>query len=260
MTLDDLIERTRERVARQHDVPTYYDRAVLRQAEAPDPEWSQRLARHQAAAAQGRFVERSARGRADMSGLDPARASEIPDAVLIMSQGTRRPLTWQGLDLFKSVFDLALMQMLLAELRPASILEIGSGSGASALWMADVAAAHGFACRIVSVDRNPVAPARAGVEFVTADARELRPRQALADGPRLVVEDAHTAVREVLDAVHPWLAPGDYVVVEDSVRKQATLDAFCTAHQDAYAVDTDYTDFFGRNATSCVDSILRRMR
>jgi cephalosporin hydroxylase len=261
--LDALIRSTRERVERrQPAIPTYYERAVLRQATEADPEWLERVKHHQAAEEQGRFVSRAERARTAYAGLDAERSSEIPDGVLIMSQGTRRPLTWRGLDLFKSVFDLAVMQMLLGELRPASIVEVGSGTGASALWMADLAELHGFPCRIVSVDLHPVPHERPGVRFVSGDARRLTsllPGDALADGPRLVVEDAHTAVTEVLEAVHPALCAGDYLVVEDSVGKRDALDRFCAGHPGAYSVDTDYTDFFGRNATSCVDSILRRL-
>jgi hypothetical protein len=34
---------------------------------------------------------------------------------------------------------------------------------------------------------------------------------------------------------------------------------FLDAHAGRYAVDTRYTDFFGRNATSAPNSIFRRM-
>ncbi|WP_371679754.1 CmcI family methyltransferase [Streptomyces sp. NBC_01276] len=263
MTIDGLVHQTRKRIdADQQGIPTYYDRRVLRQAEETDREWRARLARHITAREAGRYVAWSERTTVDLAGLDPHRRSEIPDEVLIMSQGTARPMQWRGLDLFKSTFDFALVPMLLAELRPASILEVGSGNGASALWMADLAELHEFPSRIVSVDLQPVSVTRPSVDFITGDARRLAEMLApdtLARGPRLVVEDAHVGVRAVLEYVHGWLEEGDYIMVEDSVGKAAQLADFTAAHPGVYAVDTRYTDFFGRNATSCVDSILRRM-
>ncbi|MEU6229764.1 CmcI family methyltransferase [Streptomyces sp. NPDC047042] len=263
MTIDAMMRRTQDRVDRdQQGIPTYYDRRVLRQAKEQDPEWRARLARHDAALDAGRFVPWPQRQSVDLTGLDPHRRSEIPDDVLIMSQGTARPTQWRGHNLFKSAFDFALVPMLLAELRPAVILEVGSGNGASALWMADLAELHGFACRIVSLDVNPVPVVHPSVEFITGDARrvgEILPAHVLARGPRLVVEDAHVGVRGVLEFVHEQLQEGDYIMVEDSVGKASDLREFTAAHTGAYTVDTHYTDFFGRNATSCVDSILRRM-
>lgn len=263
MTLDELLRRTRDRVdCQQYGIPTYYDRRILRQAEEPDPVWLGRLERHRLAFAEGRFVPWSVRAGVSRIGLDVHRRSEVPDEVLIMSQGTSHPVRWRGHDLFKSAFDLALMPMLLAELRPATILEVGSGNGASAVWMADLMELHRLRCRILSVDIRRVTLARESVEYLTGDARDLEavlPPCALARGPRLIVEDAHVGVGEVLEHVHDQLEQGDYILVEDSVGKSAELRAFTAAHPDAYAVDTLYTDFFGRNATSCVDSILRRM-
>lgn len=264
IVIDELLNSTRTRVSEMQDgIPTYYDRRVLRQAQEPDPEWLGRLQRHAAAREEGRFVARSVRSSVQTTGLDRQRRSEIPDDVLIMSQGTFSPLRWRGRDLFKNVFDFSLMSMLLPELRPATVLEIGSGTGTSALWLSDLATLYGFPCRIISVDINPVRESHPNVEFHTGDARELRtllPGDALAVRPRLIVEDAHVGVREVLEYAHGMMEEGDYIVVEDSVGKSAQLDDFTATHKHAYAVDTYYTDFFGRNATSCVDSILRRMR
>jgi len=134
------------------------------------------------------------------------------------------------------VFDFALLSMLLAELRPATILEIGSGNGASALWLADLAAMNALVCRVLSVDVNSVPITHPAADFVTGDARDLTsvlPEGALARGPRLVLEDAHVGVREVMEYVHDRLAEGDYLVLEDSVGKVEHLEGFTTAHPDA---------------------------
>ena len=54
-------------------------------------------------------------------------------------------------------------------------------------------------------------------------------------------------------------AAGDVLYVEDSLTKRRDLARFTTEFAGAYKVDTRYTDFFGRNATCAVDSILVRV-
>jgi cephalosporin hydroxylase len=249
--------------ARSNPIPSFYENWAMRQDDTAGDEALAQLARHAAWSAEGRFVPWEVRRAVPLDGLDARRWSEIPAAVLRMSQGISGVLQWRGRDLFKNVFDFALLPMLIAELRPATILEIGSGNGASAVWLSDMAAIGELACRIVSVDVAPAALDHPGVQFLEADARDLGaglPPGWAAQGPRLVLEDAHVGVAEVLDYVDSHLTPGDYLVIEDSVGKAAAIEAFLAARAGRYAVDTRYTDFFGRNATSCVDSILKRLR
>jgi cephalosporin hydroxylase len=61
-----------------------------------------------------------------------------------------------------------------------------------------------------------------------------------------------------LNAFHPFLKPGDYLVVEDSEIKREDIRRFLAQYPDCYLVDTKYTDFFGRNATCALDSIFVR--
>ena len=153
--------------------------------------------------------------------------------------------------------------MLLAELRPASILEFGSGNGSSALWMADIAQLHEFPCHIVSIDKTQVTETHPQITFVTADIGDLDAAlsgYAKTEAPRLVIEDAHVHVSDVLARADRNLAEGDYLIIEDSVGKSREISDFLSERPGQYEVDTFYTDFFGRNATSCVDSILRKMK
>ena len=81
---------------------------------------------------------------------------------------------------------------------------------------------------------------------------------AVGAAPWLVVEDAHHNVAAVIEHLHRYLTPGDYLVVEDSDVKREALRAFLAAHPGDYLVDTRFTDNFGRNATCAADSIFVR--
>ena len=66
------------------------------------------------------------------------------------------------------------------------------------------------------------------------------------------------ALREAAGA-RTDLAAGDVRYVEDSLTKHRDMARFTTEFAGADQVDTRYTDFFGRNATGVVDSILVRV-
>jgi cephalosporin hydroxylase len=209
---------------------------------------------------QGRYVEHRDRvqspngiyGACDMGYFD-----------MVMSQGVFDCLQWKGLPLFKTVYDFAIYPMLLSALRPRTIFEVGSGNGASAIWLADIAATAGVDCDVHSVDLKRPAAVRDRVRFIEGDAAAIADtlsERFLRDAPHpwLVLEDAHVNVHGVLAHFHPHVSAGDYVVVEDSATKQDEIGRFVAERPGCYKVDTYFTDFFGRNVTCAQDSILVR--
>ena len=209
---------------------------------------------------QGRLVSYESRRKAASAN----RFSDIGDLELVMSQGTKACLTWKGKPLFKTAFDFALFPMLLWDLKPRTIFEIGSGTGSSALWISETARTFGLETQTYSVDIHPISDTHADVHFLQADCTSpetLFPADLLQSAPHpwLVIEDAHVNVHAVLSHMHSFLQKGDYLFVEDSLIKAADVDKFMLAHASHYRVDTHYTDFFGRNATCAPDSIFVRV-
>jgi cephalosporin hydroxylase len=186
--------------------------------------------------------------------------------------------TYKGIPTLKNPFDWALYPMLLWELRPRSIIEIGSNRGGSALWLADTMRTFGLPAHIHSVDLDPVTDIEdPGITFHRGDAdqleRDLSPgfMQALAR-PLLVIEDAshfRETTLAVLNFFHQWLLPGEYLIVEDGIINElgaadayrggprAAIERFLAAH-DEYEIDARYCDWFGTNVTYAVNGFLRR--
>jgi cephalosporin hydroxylase len=217
------------------------------------------LGRFLAVRSQGRFVPYHVRVQEDQNGI----SSDIGPIEMLMSQGTMACLQWKGKPLFKTTFDFALLPMLLWELKPATVFEIGSGSGASAVWMADIMQDFGIEQKIYSVDIKAVAEGYDGVHFLSGDCSSpatLFEIDLLRAAPRpwLVLEDAHVNVHDVLVHMDRFLAAGDYLFVEDSRIKTQDLSRFLAPRAQHYQVDTRYTDFFGRNATCAANSIFMR--
>lgn len=211
---------------------------------------------------QGRFVEFAGRERASRH-YTPRFGTEFGSDVFLTSQGAPQMMRWRGIPLMKTVFDFALYPMMLSELRPRTIFEIGSGLGASALWLADHLALLGLQSQVHSVDISPPALSNANVSFYKGDCsmpESLFDPALLAAAPHpwLVIEDAHHNVEAVLHYFHKFLIKGDYLMVEDSEIKREDLRRFLAAHPGCYLIDTQFTDFFGRNATCAGDSIFVR--
>src|SRR5579863_9702610 len=161
---------------------------------------------------QGRFVDYFQRERSGVH-YHPRFGTEFGIDVLLTCQGAPSLMRWRGTPLMKNVFDFAMYPMLIAELEPFSIFEVGAGLGASAAWFADNLAALGIPGSVHSVDLVKANIEHPRVTFLQGDCSEperLFDPELLRSAPHpwLVVEDAHHNVAAVLEQFHKFLVPG----------------------------------------------------
>jgi cephalosporin hydroxylase len=195
----------------------------------------------------------------------PKRITNMPVSDLdgyarICSQGTNNVMRWRGKALFKSVFDMAIYQMMINDIRPSTIIEIGS-TEASLTWLKDTAELNKLNPRVVGIDQIEPETIPTGVEFFKGDIQNIT--QFLSDKfikslpkPLLIIEDAHVYLKNTLQFFGEIMIDGDYLVVEDSLLKQKSLLQWAETQGNNYYVDTKYTDFFGINSTTAANSIL----
>ena len=187
---------------------------------------------------------------------DRPQYSNIHIDSFLLSQGVRDCMTWRGIALGKSVYDFALYPMIIWENSPATILEIGSGEGASAIWMADLCQSYGLPTRVYSIDIDPITLKHERVTFFQGNSEEIDSIFDVKNLPHpwLIVEDAHVNVNNIISYFEKHMDVADYLIIEDSWGKpQTTLQVPNTLLVDAY-----YCDYFGLNATSAMNSILRK--
>lgn len=183
----------------------------------------------------------------------------LPPLGAIMAQGVLEAPQFAGRPMLKSVFDTAIYQQLLEEVQPSTIIEFGTGSGASALWLVHMANRI-RRCRLFTCDiSRPAAFHDDRIIFIESDLREGIPTRFLPiisslPRPLLIVEDAHVNVEVVVSWALDHLSAGDYLVVEDSLGKREALRRACEGRA-SVCVDRRFLDMFGLNGTSCVDSI-----
>ena len=115
--------------------------------------------------------------------------------------------------------------MLITELKPNIIIEIGSGKGGSAIWLADMMKILGLEPKVYSYDINKPNINYPGVNFFKFDINNLNnkeefPKSEEWTGVKLVIEDAHVNIPTVLNTIDNKLNKGDYFIVEDGDIKQ----------------------------------------
>lgn len=250
-------------------IPTYLENlllsALLRQEIAGDA--SAMLSRYvrRLRATKPRFMNWEER-TGEMAELEAPTigGTELDLRAFLYSQGAGPEVfTWKGVPCLKTVYDIALYMMLLAELRPRTILELGAGCGGSALLLADLSLALSCESTVHSIDSN-LSHLRARhpkVHFHQSDCLQwlkiFRSASSNIERPCVVIEDFHCAEDGFFVETEKLLNPGDYLIVEDSLSKQAAIRTLLS--RQTFKIDTKYTDFFGVNCTSAVNGILRRV-
>ena len=185
----------------------------------------------------------------------------------------------RGVPMIKDPFDVALYPLLIWNLKPRTIIEIGSKEGGSALWLADLCTTYEIDAQVYSIDIVPVTEvSHPRVTFLEGNGRALRETlnsQLLARLPRpwLVIDDADHAyetTHHILEFFHPHLRADEYIVVEDGIISDYTRDLgynsgphralkeFLANHPDDYVIDGSYCDFFGYNLTWNTNGYLKK--
>ena len=118
---------------------------------------------------ENRFIDFESRSQENCNISNENRTSEMS---VVLSQGTHSVFHWKNYIAFKSVFDLAIYSMLITELKPNIIIEIGSGKGGSAIWLADMMKILGLEPRVYSYDINKPSINYPGVNFFQFDLLE----------------------------------------------------------------------------------------
>lgn len=245
----------------QDKIPSFFDKFLLRHMREGNPNASKVYEgfRSMLSTKINRFKDFEIRSEENCIFSNQIRTD---DMAVVLSQGTHGSFTWKDHIVFKSVFDLAIYSMLIEELKPDVIIEIGSGKGGSAVWLADMVKILGLRSQIYSYDINKPNFSYPAVNFIEFDLNNLNkhvdfPENKNWVGSKLIIEDAHVNIPEVLNKIDSKINKGDYLIVEDSDVKQKDLFGFLKNTKTTYLTDQHYLDLFGRNGTSATNSIFK---
>ena len=209
-----------------------------------------------------------------------AAKSSLPKHVVEELQKGHLNYSYKGISTLKCPFDLALYSLLIWNLKPKTIFEIGSNRGGSALWLADQLRAYGIDGRVWSYDLNPVTEVSDPlVTFCRGDAGKLEdilPDNVIGRLPRpfLVIEDSSHLKRHsrsVLEFFNKKMMPGEYIIVEDGIvidlgiaddfegGPALAIQEFMAENSKSWMIDPVYCDFFGYNVTWNINGYLKKI-
>jgi cephalosporin hydroxylase len=164
---------------------------------------------------------------------------------------------WMDVPCQKCPLDLWVYQEIITELRPQLIVETGTYSGGSALFMAHMLDILGEGEVItIDVDANQTRPVHPRIRYVRGSSTDAALITSLLAGRpdevRMVILDSdhsRSHVRAEMELLAPYVSPGSYLIVEDTnINGHPTLSEFGPGPYEAV------TEFLSEHAEFVVDS------
>jgi cephalosporin hydroxylase len=185
-------------------------------------------------------------------------------------------INYKGVPCIKCPFDYVLYQMIISEVKPDLIIEIGANNGGSAYYMADLLDAIGTG-EIHSIDIEDKVPEEVKLHkrikffFEGWENYDLK----LAEGRRiLVIEDSSHHYENTLGAIQRFahlVTVNSYLIVEDGIIDDLGLSKqfgggplkaireFLPLHPE-FVLDEKWHNFFGEGATFNTMGYLKRIK
>jgi cephalosporin hydroxylase len=188
-------------------------------------------------------------------------------------------IIYKTLELYKTSYDFAIYPIILQEIKPKTIIELGSGNGSSAIWMNDICKIHNLDTQILSLEIHDIKPRLQNkninlddyrINFIKGDAYKIEeyfPPSLLQSLPHpwIIIEDCHHNTYNIMKYLDKFLEKSDYLIIEDpdevdtsnKTKEGLSIMLFMKEHHNDYVVDTRYCDYFGKNNCSFPDSIFK---
>lgn len=186
-------------------------------------------------------------------------------------------VTYRGIKAIRCPFDYVIYQMILHEVQPDLVIEIGTRFGGGALYLADLLEKQGsgvvHAIDVVdNVDSRLKGNER--IQFFFDGWQKYDLNNTKGFNKILVIEDASHMYEDsigVLNKFHSIVSKESYLIVEDGIINALGLESkynggplkaireFLPNHPE-FVVDRKWCDLFGKNATFNVNGYLKRIK
>ena len=219
--------------------------------------------------------------------------SDVPQKLIHCETVGRFLGRYRGSVILKTTYDMVVYYQLFSDLKPKTIIEMGTFTGASALWFADSIKSLGLDTQIYTVDYDPTLVSESmkkkipdNVKLIEGDLNkiaEVLPPEMLKSLPHpwLVIEDSHNFLSTITAYLNDFMAVGDYLIVEDTdpripsevkiynmddIEKQQPwgtdklelMKKFAKGIGKHFMVDSFYTDYYGYNSNWHWHGFLRK--
>ena len=184
-------------------------------------------------------------------------------------------VTYRGVSAIRCPFDYVIYQMLITNLKPDLVIEIGTNVGGGALYIADLmnTIGHGTVHTIdIKKQSDEIISRHPRIRLFTDGWQGYDVKEAAGFSKILVIEDASHMYEDSIGSLEkfsPLVSVGSYYIVEDGIASEVkkgggfhggplrAIREFLPKHPD-FEVDRSYCDMFGKNATFNINGYLKR--
>jgi cephalosporin hydroxylase len=184
-------------------------------------------------------------------------------------------ITYRGVPCIKCPFDYVLYQMIINQIQPDLIIEIGTNFGGSAVYMADMLGIIGKGVvHTIDIDDKAfdVVKTHSRIKLFTKGWKNYDTSFAKQYSKVLVIEDSSHQYKNTIDALHTFaslVTKGSYLIVEDGIIDELGLSKqfnggpvkaikeFIKSHPE-FIIDYGLINFFGESATFNTMGYLKR--
>lgn len=185
-------------------------------------------------------------------------------------------VTYRGISAIRCPFDYVIYQMIISEIQPDLVIEIGTKYGGGALYLADLMdiIGHGTIHTIDIVQKaEDIVAKHPRIKLFTNGWANYDLEETRGFSKILVIEDASHIYEDTLAALckfSPVVSVGSYLIVEDGIVNELgrekefhggplrAIREFLVEHKN-FKVDRTYCDMFGKNATFNVNGYIKRL-
>jgi cephalosporin hydroxylase len=186
-------------------------------------------------------------------------------------------VTYKGVNAIKCPFDYVILQMIISEIKPDLIIEIGTNQGGTALYMADLLTVNNINGQIHSIDINDNAldniKSNPKIKLFTEGWESYDLSITKNFNTIMVIEDAAHTYECTIGAIEKFakvVSVGSYLIVEDGIVDNLNMNYFnggplkalreFLPKHDEFIVDRKWCDLFGKNATFNVNGYLKKIK
>jgi cephalosporin hydroxylase len=153
--------------------------------------------------------------------LESSGSFPVSEVLRFMQTWITQGSTYKGIPCCKNPLDLWMYQNIIHEVKPDTIIEIGTLKGGSALWLADQCELAGKG-KVISVDQNPAPDfTHPRITWVTNGSdHSFEEVKSKTRGVVLVIEDSSHELEQCLNVLRLYgslVTVGSYLIVEDTI-------------------------------------------
>lgn len=185
-------------------------------------------------------------------------------------------VTYKGIKAIRCPFDYVIYQMIICEVMPDLVIEIGTNIGGGALYIADLLDSNGKGVvhTIDIIDQvDPKVKEHNRIEFFMEGWENYDLELTKGFEKILIIEDGSHYYNDtigILNKFHNKVTQNSYFIIEDGIINELGLEKnynggplkaireFLPNHPE-YAVDQRWCDMFGKNATFNVNGYLKKI-